>query len=250
MILTGRMRLIPNIRYGTEHYPEQVARRLRATNVAAWIGASFVGYFAVWRFVEGKPHWKYAALVAVANAATPLLHRFGALAAPLAMVALAFVWTSWLTWRDPAGGTSFLYLAVGALGLLLVGTEHVVLSAAIGAVSAGLIIALEIMTGNIDTAHRMTFAVNVVGTSAVLYVLVFFAMRQMERAEANLGRALEEIQDKNRELAQASQHKSQFLANMSHELRTPLTPSSALPRCWSKTPRASAPRRLRSRCVA
>jgi signal transduction histidine kinase len=35
-------------------------------------------------------------------------------------------------------------------------------------------------------------------------------------------RLFDEIQDKNRQLAQASQHKSQFLANMSHELRTPL----------------------------
>jgi signal transduction histidine kinase len=35
-------------------------------------------------------------------------------------------------------------------------------------------------------------------------------------------RLFEEIQDKNRQLAVASQHKSQFLANMSHELRTPL----------------------------
>ena len=32
----------------------------------------------------------------------------------------------------------------------------------------------------------------------------------------------DEIQDKSRQLAEASQHKSQFLANMSHELRTPL----------------------------
>jgi signal transduction histidine kinase len=31
-----------------------------------------------------------------------------------------------------------------------------------------------------------------------------------------------EVQEKNRQLAEASQHKSQFLANMSHELRTPL----------------------------
>jgi signal transduction histidine kinase len=35
-------------------------------------------------------------------------------------------------------------------------------------------------------------------------------------------RLFDEIQEKNRQLQQASEHKSQFLANMSHELRTPL----------------------------
>jgi signal transduction histidine kinase len=35
-------------------------------------------------------------------------------------------------------------------------------------------------------------------------------------------RLFNEIQEKSRQLAEASQHKSQFLANMSHELRTPL----------------------------
>jgi signal transduction histidine kinase len=35
-------------------------------------------------------------------------------------------------------------------------------------------------------------------------------------------RLFDEIRDKSRQLAEASQHESQFLANMSHELRTPL----------------------------
>jgi signal transduction histidine kinase len=35
-------------------------------------------------------------------------------------------------------------------------------------------------------------------------------------------RLFQEIEEKGRQLAEASQHKSQFLANMSHELRTPL----------------------------
>jgi GAF domain-containing protein len=50
-------------------------------------------------------------------------------------------------------------------------------------------------------------------------------------------RLFDEIQDKSRELAEASQHKSQFLANMSHELRTPLNAIIGVTECCGRMQR-------------
>jgi signal transduction histidine kinase len=46
--------------------------------------------------------------------------------------------------------------------------------------------------------------------------------QQVQERTRELANALEELDDKSRELEAASDHKSEFLANMSHELRTPL----------------------------
>jgi signal transduction histidine kinase len=53
-------------------------------------------------------------------------------------------------------------------------------------------------------------------------------------------RLFHDIQDKSRQIAEASQHKSQFLANMSHELRTPLNALIGVTRCCARMQRASS----------
>ena len=214
------MRLFPNVRYGTERYPERVARRLRGTNLAAWIAAATVGLFAVWRFLEGAAHWKYAAVVAIGSALTPLLHRFGSLAAPLALVAITYIWAFWLSQTSGAiaSGTTLAYLTACALGILLLGTEHAFLSFVIAAVAAGLLVVLHTGVAGDLSSHRtspMTLAINVTSNAAAIYLIVFYAVRQFTRAEV----ALEE---RTHQLELANLAKSRFLAAASHDLRQPL----------------------------
>ena len=71
-----------------------------------------------------------------------------------------------------------------------------------------------------------------------MQLLTTFADQAVIAVE-NVG-LFDEIQEKSRQLAEASQHKSQFLANMSHELRTPL---NAILGYWRTAPMASPQRR-------
>ena len=199
------MRFTQIIRYGTERYPEKVARRLRATNIVAWIGASGVAVFAIWRFLQGAEHWKYAALVALAFGLAPFLHRFSPLAAPLALVATGYTWAFYLGFSQGIGnGVGISLFSAGALGLLVIGTERLLLCIVIGAVGTVLFIVLYTPFSQ----SPLTLVVNVVVNSAILYAIVFYSVRQFTRAEERL------------ELANLA--KTRFLAAASHDLRQPL----------------------------
>jgi len=71
----------------------------------------------------------------------------------------------------------------------------------------------------------------------------YFCRRSINADQAVIAienvRLFDEIQEKSRLLAEASQHKSQFLANMSHELRTPLNAIIGVTRCCGRMLRAS-----------
>jgi adenylate cyclase len=144
------------------------------------------------RFFDGK--WKVAAadaLVALIYVSMPLLHRFGPLAAPLVFVGVSYAvifWVSSLVGTN--GGERLGYFTATALGILIIGTEHYFITIALGVVSVGLIIIQEIVlprdTGFVSPTFLFltNFAATVVFNSAVLYGIIFYAARQMERAEA------------------------------------------------------------------
>ena len=178
-------------RYGTERYPEKVARRLRAVNVAALIAAIASSFFTIQRLLAGPPgQWKYPATGMLVFLSIPLLHRFGQLAAPLALLGFGYVWIFWLSSTvGTDGGTYFFYLTAAALGILIFGTERVVLSIVVCVLTVAAIILLHIVvprdTGLVSPKplFYVTFVLNLLGSTALLYGIVFYAVRQLAHAE-------------------------------------------------------------------
>ena len=189
------MHLLPSIRFGTARYQEKVARRLRALNITAWASAAILAALAVMRFLDPAPGmWKlgiYNTAVALFWAATPLLHRFGPLAAPIAFTIVVYWHVSFLTvLLGTSSGIYMYYLTATALFILFVGNEHAILAAAFGAVAAVLIIALHILvpqnTGFMPerTLFFTGLVISVVASLTIIFAIVLYAVQQIAHAEA------------------------------------------------------------------
>jgi adenylate cyclase len=185
---------LPSIRFGTERYPEKVARRLRALNLAAWIAAVDAAAYSIAQFMDPNPGmWKPAttnAVAALALSAVPLLHRFGSLAGPIGFTIIAYL----AIFVDCAllgigTGMQMYYLVAASLGVLFVGTDRIFLASAIGAVAAALIITLELFVPRTtglqpDSVMFANFVGTVLASCVILLTIVFFALRSAANAEA------------------------------------------------------------------
>lgn len=141
--------MLPNIRLGTERYPEKVARRLRGLNIATWIASATHAFYVVAFLPDFTRFWWLATGNAVAMllyAGIPLLHRFGRLAGPVAVTVIFYADVSAYVWLLGTGiGIQFYFLIGVGLALLYVGPEYVALAAVSGAVAAFLITVLQLM---------------------------------------------------------------------------------------------------------
>ena len=192
------MHVFPSIRYGTERYPEKIARRLRVLNVTAWLSAMVPAIFATIRFLDPRPEiWTRGlvnASLAVALACLPLLHRFGPLAAPLAYVAIVFTFLFRAVYQVGTDNGGYLYYLSGvAISILIIGIERVVLAGAISVLAAVLVVTLHLITPDntglySQKALSSNFVTNVITNTAILFAVVYYAVREIARAETRAER--------------------------------------------------------------
>lgn len=127
----------------------------------------------------------------------PVLHRFGPLAAPLAFVTLVYLAIfSICAVVGTDSGMQMQYLVVTAIMILVLGAERARFVVALGVTAAVLMIALEVLvppdTGIQPRAYTFAgFIVGVVSSCGILFAIVFYALRDMARAEAAAEREYE-----------------------------------------------------------
>jgi adenylate cyclase len=194
------MRLLPSIRFGTERYPEKVARRLRTLNIGTWIGSAIHVSFAfllfflalishydpalLWRL--GLSHVVWALLFA----GVPLLHRLGRLAGPAAAIILLYTdLFFYISLHGTGAGGQSWYLTGVALTVLYFGSEYTALTWASAAVAAALIIVLQVTvpydTGLVPASmFYMATIITAAACSGTLLLIVSYALREAARAEA------------------------------------------------------------------
>ncbi|MCX8564118.1 adenylate/guanylate cyclase domain-containing protein [Mycolicibacterium mucogenicum] len=174
---------------------ESLARRRRVLIVAARIGAvvaAFLGTLSMFAGEAGVWIGGLAVLCAPVYLVIPRLYRFGELPAPLTFIGIAYFLTTLVTVYVGRGSGQQLYFLVAAsLIVLVLGVEHIVVASTVAAVGAAIIIALQFLVP-VDTgvqphwATTVGFVTSVVSSWVLVVATIWYAMREIDRAESAL----------------------------------------------------------------
>ena len=175
-----------------QHWAESVTRQMRVLNIATGIAAFVTVFFGLMQLATG-PRVFPLGLVNLATAAAfmaiPLLHRFGEVVATMTFVLVAFVSLTFVgTQIGTDSGLQFYYLVSASLAVLTLGVEHIVMASVVAAAGAGLTIATQFLVPG-DThiqprwAVEAGFVVTTISASVMIFATVFYAMREVSRAE-------------------------------------------------------------------
>ena len=176
----------------TTHYVERVARQRRVVNIITWLAAAISASFVVLSLITRHVPVYVAivnALMVVVFVTIPLLHRFGGLIAPLALIVTTFVSLTVICWYVGTGsGLQFFFIVVAAVAVLVLGIENIVLASILVAIGAGLVITLQFMVPQ-DTRVQPRWSIELGFVSSVIcacvmsVAAVWYALREIKRAE-------------------------------------------------------------------
>ena len=176
-----------------QHYSQRVERRLRVLNFATLLAAALTTSFGIgFGLVTGQGFWRVVftyILPAVVYALVPLLQRFGELAAPVTFIGCTYAAIFVICWSVGTGsGLQFYFLVTAPLVVLLLGVEHIALAATLAAIGAALAVTLQVVVPY-DTGLRpawavtLNFAFALVAACAMVVATVWYALREIARAE-------------------------------------------------------------------
>lgn len=175
------------------HRAEAADRPQRVLSVAARIAAAITAMLGIAQTLTGSGV-AYIGLINLATAgillSIPLLNRFGNLWAALTFVVVAFSSLTFVGMRiGTDSGVQFYYLVSASLAVLVLGLRHLALAGAVTVIGAALCVGLQFMAPA-DTGIQPRWAVDAAfvfataGASVLIFATVWYAMREVDRAES------------------------------------------------------------------
>lgn len=199
------MHLQPQTPARNRHYADRIARSRKVINITTSIAAVVTLSFAVMVLVTQPGNWRIALInfvAAVIFAVIPFMHRYGVVVAQLTLIVTSYVVLSVLTLNVGTGsGLQFYFLVAATVAVLVLGIEHVVLACVLVAIGAAIVITLQFSVPN-DTglqppwALPVGFITSVVSACVMAVATVWYALREIERAE----QAMEQEYDRSESL--------------------------------------------------
>ncbi|MDF2824326.1 MAG: adenylate/guanylate cyclase [Mycobacterium sp.] len=183
----------PCVPVRSAHYADSAARRFRVLKIATWIAATVSAVFGVWQVVSGYGMWQIGLINVITGVmfmAIPLLRPFGELVAPLTFIVVAYGSIFFITWNIGTGaGMQFYYLSAASVSVLVLGIERIALAGVLAGLGALLAVVLEVLVPNVvdnQPAWPLTvgFVTSVVSSCVLAFATVWYALREIARAEA------------------------------------------------------------------
>ena len=182
-----------------QHDADSAVRRRRVLNIATAAAAVVSATFGVIDLVTSSL-WHVAITTwatALIFVTIPLLHRFGALVAPLALIITADVLMIVVSLGvGTHTGIAFFFLMSALVAVLVLGYEHFILACVVVAVSAAITITMHVVAPIQSDeqpawAQDVGFSVSAIAAGVMIVSTVWYALSEIQRAKNDMQREYE-----------------------------------------------------------